>query len=118
MTDENLWLNANGVFRQTGIADPTGRGVWGVCVGVADGLTAAACILRTPYSGDLIQAAQLGDLRALGFDFVHTWEPRADSTHGVLLLNEAPPPDQGWRGWELWDRLRVPFGPEQRITRN
>jgi hypothetical protein len=53
MNDRNLWLNAHSVFRETGGADK--GGVWGVCVGAADGHSVETIAKAMPYNGEVVR---------------------------------------------------------------
>lgn len=94
--DFRLWENANSVYRETG-------GTWGICVGASSSLTATEIACSMPYRGRWVRTAELGNIRARGFDVV----PLTDPPHAVLLLNDAPD-GPTWTGWE-W--LRGAFGP-------
>lgn len=102
MEDAKLWFNASSVFRET-------AGVWGICVGAADGATAYQIASLMPYRGRTMRVAQLGVLRSAGFDVVMAGDP----PHAVLLLNMEPT----GAAWDGWERLRVLFTEPQVIPR-
>ncbi len=102
MDSEHLYLSAATVERET-------AGVWGLCVGAADGSTAYQIARTMPYRGKRMRVTSLGPLRAAGFDVVMVDEP----PHAVLLLNGAPE-DAAWEGW---DRLRRLFTEPMDIPR-
>lgn len=102
MEDAPLWFNASSVVRET-------AGVWGICVGAADGATAYQIARQMPYRGKLMRVAPLGILREAGFDVVMAGDP----PHAVLLL-KAEPTGEAWEGW---GRLRALFTEPQVIPR-
>jgi hypothetical protein len=105
MRSADLHTNATSVNRLTNLV---GSPVWGICVGVADGMSAQEIAVAMPYRGDWFRQARMGDLVSVGFNFVLIDEP----PHAVLLLKEEPTGDD----WSGWDDVRVWFDPAELKT--
>lgn len=103
MVPADLWENANSVRLETADTEPPG--VWGICVGASDDLSADDIALAMPYRGRWMRRCVLGALREEGFDVVMLDDP----PHAVLLLNDEPSGDD-WSGWVTLDVL---FEPEE-----